>query len=351
MQNPFTTTFSKMPEYTYIATDKTEEILNNYSYEYPSESAYKITGVRGSGKTVILTKVEETLRASQNEKSGWIVLDINPTRNMLQQIAASLDAQGLSNKKKRDVNVKLSASVLGLEAGLEYSDKKDFFDIGIEVEKMIKNAQNKKKKIFIGIDEVSRSDEMIKFASEYGKWLRAGYPVYLVCTGLYENIQELSNVKNLTFFRRATTIQTEPLNFIRVAEMYKNKLEVSSEEARKLAKLTKGYAYAYQQLGVLCFKNKGAALEDIIQQLKSDLFSYSYEKIWEEMSEMDRFLATLLTEKEEYKREEILVLMGEKSKNYSMYRDRLMKRGIIKARKGYISLALPYFADYIKEYC
>ena len=52
MQNPFTTTFSKTPEYTYIHTEKTEEILENFVYENPSESVYKITGVRGSGKTV-----------------------------------------------------------------------------------------------------------------------------------------------------------------------------------------------------------------------------------------------------------------------------------------------------------
>lgn len=29
MQNPFTTTFSKTPEYTYIATNKTNEFLDN----------------------------------------------------------------------------------------------------------------------------------------------------------------------------------------------------------------------------------------------------------------------------------------------------------------------------------
>ena len=33
MQNPFTTTFSKAPEYTYISTQKTDEILENFSYE------------------------------------------------------------------------------------------------------------------------------------------------------------------------------------------------------------------------------------------------------------------------------------------------------------------------------
>ena len=39
-----------------------EEILENFVYENPSESVYKITGVRGSGKTVILAKVEEELK-------------------------------------------------------------------------------------------------------------------------------------------------------------------------------------------------------------------------------------------------------------------------------------------------
>ncbi len=57
-----------------------------------------------------------------------------------------------------------------------------------------------------------------------------------------------------------------------------------------------------------------------------------------------------MTEKEEYKREEVLKLMGEKSKLLYV-QDRLIKRGILNSRQGYISLALPYFGEYIKEYC
>ena len=71
----------------------------------------------------------------------------------------------------------------------------------------------------------------------------------------------------------------------------------------------------------------------------------------EEMTEVDRFLVGLLLDKEEYKREEVLKLMGARSGNYSMYRDRLLKRGILEGRQAYISLALPFFADYVKEYC
>lgn len=306
MQNPFTTTFSKTPEYTYIHTEKTEEILENFIYDNPSESVYKITGVRGSGKTVIFAKVEEELRTNESRYINWLVFDVNPARDILGQIGAML-----------------------VKAGFGSQDKKT-----------------------TGIDEVLKSEEMVKFASEYGRWLRAGYPVYFVCTGLYENIQELSNVKNLTFFRRAATVKTEPLNMIRMTEMYKSKLDIDSDEAREMAKITKGYAYAFQELGVLCFKKKeDESLEDILPKLKAELFAYSYEKIWEEMTEMDRFLAGLLTDKEEYKREEVLKLMGEKAGSYSMYRDRLIKRGIIKTRQGYISLALPYFDEYIKEYC
>lgn len=354
MQNPFTTTFSKTPENTYIHTDKTDEILENFIYDDPSESVYKITGVRGSGKTVILAKVEEELRNNKSSYANWLVFDVNPTRDILGQIAAMLVKDGFGPTDTKTTGVNISATVLGSGGGIGYTKEKNntFFDIGVEVEGMIQAAQKKGKKILIGIDEVSKSSEMIKFASEYGRWLRAGYPVYFVCTGLYENIQELSNVKNLTFFRRATTVKTEPLNMIRMTEMYRTKLQIDLEQARKMAKMTKGYAYAFQELGVLCFKKKETeSLEDLVPKLKAELFAYSYEKIWEEMTEMDRFLAGLLTDKEEYKREEVLKLMGNKSGNYSMYRDRLIKRGILDSRQGYISLALPYFAEYVKEYC
>ncbi len=69
------------------------------------------------------------------------------------------------------------------------------------------------------------------------------------------------------------------------------------------------------------------------------------------MTETNRFLASLLVEKGEYKREEVLRLMGGRAGSYSMCRDRLLKRGILESRQAYVSLALPYFADYIIEYC
>ena len=133
MQNPFTTTFSKLPEYTYIYREETAEILENFSYQKPSESVYKITGVRGSGKTVILAKIEEELR---NMGKDWIVLDINSNRDMLQQIAAMLNNEGFGKIIPKGRSLSISASVLGTGGGLGISEEKDtqFFDIGVEID-------------------------------------------------------------------------------------------------------------------------------------------------------------------------------------------------------------------------
>ncbi len=353
MQNPFTTTFSKIPDNTYIPTGQVNEILENFSYDKPSESLYKITGVRGSGKTVLLAKVEEELSLEANVEKGWLVYRISPTRDMIEQLAALLYKESFIKEKYSSQSINISASVLGTGGGVGLSKTltNEFTDIGVELDEMLSIAASKGKKILIGVDEVSKTHEMIIFASEFGKWMRAGYPIYMVCTGLYENIEQVCNVPNLTFFRRATTVKTEPLNMIRMTEMYKRTLETDQAKSRELAQITKGYPYAFQELGILCFKNRdNINFEETISRLKEELFSYSYEKIWEELSEQDRVLVRLMTDKVEYKREELLTLM-DKPSNYSAYRDRLIKRGIITARQGYVSLALPYFSDYIKEYC
>ena len=121
MQNPFTTTFSKTPEYTYIHTEKTEEILENFIYDNPSESVYKITGVRGSGKTVILAKVEEELRTNESRYINWLVFDVNPARDILGQIAAMLVKAGFGSQDKKTTGINLSATVMGTGGGIGYT--------------------------------------------------------------------------------------------------------------------------------------------------------------------------------------------------------------------------------------
>lgn len=56
MQNPFTTTFSKVPEYTYISTEEPQRILVNFSYEHPAENVYRLSVSGAPGKRSFLVK-------------------------------------------------------------------------------------------------------------------------------------------------------------------------------------------------------------------------------------------------------------------------------------------------------
>lgn len=122
MQNPFTTTFSKKPETSYIYTEQTSEILENFSYDNPSESVYKVTGVRGSGKTVILAKIEEELRKEENLKKGF---EVNPARDILVQIASMLVKEGFGKRSTKGKSLNLSASFLGTGGDIGFSSKND----------------------------------------------------------------------------------------------------------------------------------------------------------------------------------------------------------------------------------
>ncbi len=351
VQNPFTTTFSKIPKRTCIKRDELDKLIENFSFEDPTESVYKITGVRGSGKTVGLAQIESLYRAEENAENGWLVYSLNPSRDMLVQFGASLAKEKFIHQKLDSISANVNLNILGAGVGFGASvkNKEEISDIGVLIETMLKAAADNRKKIMLTVDEVSKTHEMVQFCLEYGKWLRRGFPVYLVCTGLYENITELGNTKNLTFFKRAPAIKMEALNRILIVEAYKKTLGKETKDCQKLANMTKGYAYAFQQLGSLMFEGSN---EDAVDDLKSVLFGNVYEKIWDELTENERYFLKAMKEDREYKREEIIEALADRSGNYSSYRDRLLRKGIIaKANYGYIKITLPFFNEYIEEYC
>ncbi len=73
-------------------------------------------------------------------------------------------------------------------------------------------------------------------------------------TGLYDNINDLRNEKNLTFLYRAPRMELLPLNLSNIADNYRKNLNIGDEEAERMAKLTRGYSFAFQVLGYFTWK-------------------------------------------------------------------------------------------------
>ena len=152
MQNPFTTTFSKIPDDSYISVEQLDEIIHNFSYNMPSESVYKITGVRGSGKTVLLAKIVSNLKSDIFKDNGWLVCNLSSARDMLQQFGAFLRKQNLVKETTSSKSINISANIMGTGGGIGLASSKtgEIFDIGIEIGEMLSQAKTDGKKIYRG---------------------------------------------------------------------------------------------------------------------------------------------------------------------------------------------------------
>ena len=340
MDNPFTLTFGKEPV-SFINRDyEANEVYDSFTSSNPDSNVYLITGVRGSGKTVFMTSISNTLRKNKN----WIVSDLSSDRDLLKSLTSELNAKKeVSNILK---NAKVNLSFFGFEIGLE--NQMQSSDLVVYLDKMLSELTKKGKKILITIDEVVTNKYIKEFVSIFQIFLRKNYNIFLLMTGLYENINLLQDEKTLTFLYRAPRIEISPLSEVEISKNYEEILGVDNLEAKEMAKLTKGYAYAYQTLGYLCFKYK-KPYKEIIYKFDQHLWEYVYEKLWAEMSDLDRKIAKAIAE-DNRKVEKIRLETKMNSNTFTVYRKRLLKKGIIYSPQyGYLDFILPRFKEFVLD--
>ncbi len=341
MKNPFTLTFGQQPTQYISRINQTNEIIETFIDEHPSSQVYMITGIRGSGKTVMMTSITKELE----QRKEWITVELNPTRDLLIGLASKL--YSMKPLHSLFTNAKLDFSAFGLGVSLENSTPVS--DEETMIESMLKEIDKSGKRLLITIDEITNNSFVKVFASTYQILLRKELPVYLLMTGLYENVYSLQNDKSLTFLYRAPKIMLEPLSENAIAQHYKAVFNYSMEESMKMAKLTKGYPFAFQVLGYLRWKHKDGDIEDVIPEYDHYLEEYVYEKIWSELSDNDRKIVAELSTRNELKIKELRDILNMNSSEMSVYRNRLSKRGITDVSKyGYISLKLPRFEFYVQ---
>jgi hypothetical protein len=185
---------------------------------------------------------------------------------------------------------------------------------------------------------------MRSFAHDFQSLLRNNYDVFTLMTGLYENIYAIQNDPALTFLLRTPKISLEPLSLHQITKQYSDIFQIDVDSAKNLARITKGYAFAFQALGLLYYEHRDEMeLSDILLKLDDMLDDFVYKKIWSSLSKQDKDVV-LAIKKDETKVSEICKKTGMTSSIFSRYRDRLIKRGIIMSSgHGYVSLLLPRF--------
>jgi len=338
--NPYTLVFGKEPEQLLSRYPDNYSIIENFESNN-SHQIFMLTGIRGSGKTVAMTSIAKHFK----EADDWYVIDLSPDTDLIQSFAAELGE--IKELRKFYQMESLSIALAGLK--IDIKNVQPITDAKIAITRMLKIVDKHKKRVLITIDEVVNNTSIKVFSSIFQILLREELPVYLIMTGLYENINAIQNEKSLTFLYRAPKVEMKPINIGNIARSYKETFKMEDNEARAMAKLTNGYPFAFQVLGYLTWNAKGN-YKSILNEYRQYLSDYAYEKIWLEMSDKDRKIAEGIASSKEGRTEEIKAILDLKQNELNPYRKRLLDKGIIESTtRGVMSFTLPFFKEFVIE--
>ena len=341
--NPYSMSFGRIPG-RFISRDiVVEEVLDTLNADPPTEMAFKLTGIRGAGKTVTLSEIERELRKDDN----WIIVDLKSGGDITNDLVSELYSNGGFISKYVDANLNLSAFGIGLKV----SKKSPVSSIDVALKKLLEEIDKKNKKVLVVIDEIRKTDAIVDFIQEFQILIREELPIYMIVAGLYKDIEDVENTEGLTFFLRAENIEMTPLSIGIIREDYKQTLGLSPEIAEKLAQMTKGYAFAYQAFGKYMWDEGGDKISDmVLAQVDNALANKVYNKIWSELSETEKWYMGFIVKKEKMKVNELLEITKKTHKEWSRPRQGLKEKRLIDtSERGEIRLVLPRFKQFVEE--
>ncbi|MBQ9060915.1 MAG: ATP-binding protein [Firmicutes bacterium] len=325
----------------YIHRNRIEnQIMNEFCGMNSTPMSYMIIGARGTGKTVLMHEIANRFETS----ADWVVARMNPNVDMLDSLLHKL----AGHKKLAPVikSAKINLSFFSLTMDIPSPQIKDEEEAIAEI---VKGMKEDEKRLLIIVDEATNTDSMKKFASAYQNLIGQRLPVYLLMTGLYENISKLKNEKNLTFLYRMPRILLPPLSLSLIRGNYMETFEVDAKTAEAMAELTKGYSYGFQLLGKLTW-DSGGEYAEILEEYRNTLYEMVYEKIWEEMSDTDKYVMFCAATTKGTKVADIRRATGQNPNLFSTYKDRLVKKGLLySSRYGYAEIALPFFKGFVLQ--
>ncbi len=336
-KNPYTIMFGKEPPQIISRLPQISEVV--FSFEEDESNIYMITGVRGSGKTVFMTEIQKNFQ----KEDDWITVELNSSGKLLDDLLESLASDNYMAQIFQ--NAKINLSLFGV--GLQVDTTVPISSRQVALEKMLSSLKKHNKRVLICIDEVTVTDELKLFMGAFQILMRKDLPVYLIMTGLFENIDDMRNEKNLTFLYRAPKIEIKPLNLEIIANNYRTNLGIDLDSSVKMANITKGYSYAFQLLGYFTYQNEGI-YKDALPIIKQYLEENVYEKIWTEISEKDKNLLYGIAKSSSFKAKDIKNIAGLSDDEYSVYRNRLLRKRLVDGSEhGYLKFTLPLFDEFV----
>ncbi len=341
MKNPFNVMYGIIPASLVNRNDIFEQIINAFTDEDALASSYLITGIRGSGKTVLLRGVASKL----SQEEDWLTIDLNPQGDFISSLAERLYEEVKRHKLPFDWSIDFSFPSLTFHL----SKEKEALSAEGAIPKLLDIVANKGKRVLLLIDEVNSTKHFKFFANFYQRLIGEGYPLFLLMTGLYENVDAIISDKASSFLSRTPKIALGPLDLPLISRMYQKELLASEEEAIELTKLSQGYAFAYQVIGKFCFEKRKTRIDDdLLHDFDDYVADNGYNVIWKGMSDREKKICLALAKAPAEATSEVRGIAGMKMNNFNNFRARMIHKGYLLSNGyGKLSFALPRFKEFV----
>jgi hypothetical protein len=359
MQNPYNPLFGRRPE-RFLGRDLiVYEILSSLNNENSPWRTTLIVGVRGSGKTALLSDIYESIR-----DDNVIVVPVSPEDEILDDILSHVYKK-MPQTLLGNIAKKLKVSVGGnLSIELNRNNEAPSFtdSFRYQLTLMLDELRKKNFKVLFLVDETQKhSSGMRTFIATYQQLIRERYDVSLVMAGLPNVISDILNDNILTFLRRANQVTLNNVDLLTVKYDFRDSFlkhfSVSEELLDKAATYTEGYPYLIQLIGFYLWnnlannENESAALEKALIQSKVNLFQNVHKLLYSELSPSDKEFVLAMVEDNKTSKFSDIIKRTNRSKNYiSSYRIRLIDFGYIKSvGHGEIQFCLPYTREFLLQ--
>ena len=358
MKNPYNPSFGLRPE-RFLGREtiinEIESVMNNINSPWRTTL---LTGVRGSGKTAILSDLQ--MRFKENNE---VVVLVTPVEGFLEDILGQVYRQ--LPKSFASKLPKVTSVNTGLGATFNVGNKKEepYFTstFRYQITSMLEEVAKKKIKLIILMDEVQKhSPEMRIFITTYQQLLMEGFEIILVMAGLPNAINDILNDKVLTFFRRSMQIKLDFVDYDLVRHDYQEVFtarysDLSEQVIEDMVLATKGYPYLIQLIGYYMWESlesksdEALAFKSTMIKVLSALYTNVHQLIYTELSNGDKkFVAAMAEDPEKTMVSDIEIRLNRNKGYVSRYRARLIILGVVKAvGHGELAFGIPYMREFI----
>lgn len=318
----------------------------------------RISGPRGSGKTVLLTELGDIAK-----DKGWVVVDETAGKGLVDRITERLVRQLPEANASMDIDLGFVKAHAGVSSGTGSADIRTVLDEAA--------GRIGKKGVLVTVDEVQDADkgEMAAISQAVQHLIREKKDVAFVFAGLTMGVADFINGEAMTFLRRAKAEQLKSIPDDDVAAAFEKTfgdsgMPIAGNALSDAVAATGGYAYMVQLVGYNVWKvarrhfgeSPAVTTEDVREGAEMAMEDYVEAVIEPALSRLSKRAMSYLVEMSGSDGPSstgcVAKSLGVPAQSLSNVRASLIAKQVIEPTeaRGYVDFAIPWMREYVGDH-